>query len=576
MFTVAEVHELLAATRPDSPCVVVGDTVVTWAEMTERSRRFATALRAAGLGNHRDRAELQNWESGQDHLALFLHSSSEYLEAMLGCFKARVAPCNVNSRYVADELVGLLEDSEATGLVFHSSVASVVAEALRERTTTPMLIQVDDCPGIELLPGARWYHDVLAAHEPLVDGSDADPDDLYLLYTGGTTGRPKAVMWRQGEALTECFGFPRSIRSLDEMDLAGRSSRRALVVAPLAHGAGQWITFSTWNTGGTVFLLDPPHPLDPARVWSAIERHGVDFLLIVGDALARPLVDELRRTSYDLSSLTVILSGGAALSSESKRELLALLPGVMILDGVGSSESGGLATSLSTGSEPTTRFPPGPGTVVLSADLDRVLQPGEPELGWLAKRGRLALGYLADPDATRRIHPIVDGVRYVVPGDRAMIGADGTIDLRGRDSVTINSGGEKIFAEEVERAVASHPAVYDCVVAGRPSVRWGEEVVAVVSFRAGASADREELRNAAAQSIARYKLPKAFVVVERVRRTESGKADYRWTRRIVRGEIEEDRTWRDDRGIRTPCRPARRRLVPSRRCSTPSLLDTTS
>ena len=283
-----------------------------------------------------------------------------------------------------------------------------------------------------------------------------------------------------------------------------------------------------------MFIQQHPEHLDPSDIWSIVSRERLNFLLIVGDAFGRPLLDELDRRSYDLTSLTVLLSGGAPLSAPLKEEFLRHLPTVLIVDGLGSSEAGGQVTHVSAGAGATTgTFPLGPGNHVLSADLDRVLEPGDPELGWLCKSGRLALGYLGDPAKTARTYPVVNGVRYAVPGDRARLRADGAVELHGRDAVTINSGGEKIFAEEVEAAIKTHPAVYDCVVAGRPSEKWGNEVVAIVRLREGREATTEDLRHAAEQHLARYKLPKAVVFVPEIVRSPAGKADYRWAKQLA-------------------------------------------
>jgi fatty-acyl-CoA synthase len=303
------------------------------------------------------------------------------------------------------------------------------------------------------------------------------------------------------------------------------------------HGAGHWVSFSTWNAGGTVVVPSHPESLDARDIWSTGERQAIDFVLIVGDAFARPLVDELHQSSYDLSSLTVLLSGGASLSSHLKNELLAHLPHLLIIDGLGSSEAGGQLSHVSaSGAASTGSFPLAPNNHVLSEDLREVLTPGHSGLGWLAKSGRLALGYLGDPDKTNRTYPIIDGIRYVVPGDRAMLTTDNQVELRGRDSVTINSGGEKIFAEEVEMAIKPHPSVFDCVVTARPSERWGNEVVAIVQTRPNMPVTDDELRSEAAKHIARYKLPKAFHFVEHIVRSPSGKADYRWAASVANAE----------------------------------------
>ncbi|MEM8619005.1 MAG: acyl-CoA synthetase [Actinomycetota bacterium] len=532
----AAVHEAIAASQPDADCLVFRDKRLSWADVTERTRRLANHLIDAGLGCDTERADLHGHESGQDHLAIYLHNGNEYLEAMLGAFKARVVPFNVNYRYVADELLYLLDDADATAIVVHSAFAPTLAEVLPKLPRLTTILQVDDDSGNDLLPRAVWYEDALAAASPDRPAVDWSADDLYMLYTGGTTGMPKGVMWRNGDAMAECFGGSQTATTVEEFVAGANTGLQALLAPPFMHGAGHWMSFRAWLGGGTVFVQSHPERLVPNDIWSLVEREALNFLLIVGDAFARPLLDELDRARgdgrpYDLGSLNVILSGGAALSEPLKRQFLEHLPTVLIVDGLGSSEAGGQLSHVSTaGSASTGTFEISEGNVVLSAELDRALQPGDDELGWLAKTGRLALGYLGDADKTARTYPTIDGVRYAVPGDRARLLDGGLVELHGRDSVTINSGGEKIFAEEVEGALRTHPAVYDCVVAGRPSERWGAEVVAIVQLRDGADTTDDELRAAAESRIARYKLPKVVVRVDQIQRSPSGKADYRWAR----------------------------------------------
>ena len=534
----AEVLEAIAATRPDEDCLVFRDRRLSWADVTERTRRLANHLLSRGLGVHTERHELPGHLSGQDHLAIYLHNGNEYLEAMLGALKARVASLNVNYRYVAEELQYLLTDSGARAVVVHSCFTPTLAEVLPHLPDLDVILQVPDESGHPLLPGAVWYEDALAAASPDRPAVEWSPDDLYMLYTGGTTGMPKGVMWRNGDAMVECFGGSKTATTIDEFVAEADTGLKALLAPPFMHGAGHWMSFRTWLGGGTVYVQSCPDRLDPVDIWSTVEREQVNFLLIVGDAFARPLLDELERPTgghrYDLSCLTVVLSGGAPLSANLKDEFLRHLPTLMIVDGLGSSEAGGQVSHVSTGGGATTgTFEITPGNVVLSADLDRVLEPGDPEVGWLAKTGRLALGYLGDAEKTARTYPVVDGVRYAVPGDRARLLEDGIVELHGRDSVTINSGGEKIFAEEVEAAIKSHPGVYDCVVAGRPSERWGNEVVAIVRVRDGHHVDDAALREAAGAHIARYKLPKEIRYVDEIVRSPAGKADYRWARQVA-------------------------------------------
>lgn len=530
---IADLHEAIALRRRNDECLVFRDRRLTWAEVTDRTRRLANFLVDRGLGCHVERASLDDWQSGQDHLAIYLHNGNEYLEAMLGAFKARVAPFNVNYRYVAEELRYLLYDAHATAIVVHSQFAPTLAEVLDRLPALQVILQVPDASGNDLLPGALWYEDALAGASSAPPPVVCSPDDLYILYTGGTTGRPKGVLWRNGDANVECFGGPRDVTSL-EGAAAATSRFRVLLAPPLMHGTAHWVAMRAWNAGGTVFIPSTPERLEPAQIWRQIEEERLNFLLIVGDAFARPLLDELEREHYDLSSLTVLLSGGAALSANLKEELLRRLPTTMIVDGLGSSEAGGQLARVSAGAGAISGiFPLEDGNHVLSADLRRVLAPGDDEIGWLAKSGRLALGYLGDPVKTRQTYPEIDGVRYAVPGDRARLRADGFVELHGRDAVTINSGGEKIFAEEVEAAIKAHDAVYDCVVAGRPSVRWGQEVVAIVRLRPGYTATATELLTEAERHIARFKLPKAVIVVPEIVRSPAGKPDYRWARQIA-------------------------------------------
>ena len=532
-FSVAELHEAIAATRPDELCLVFRDLRLTWAQVTDRTRRLANHLIAQGLGCTVERPHLAGHESGQDHLAIYLHNGNEYLESMLGAFKARVAPFNVNYRYVAEELRYLLNDSNASAIVVHSQFAPTLAEVLPELPNLKVIVQVPDASGHPLLPGAVWYEDALAGASGERPAVQWNPDDLYILYTGGTTGMPKGVLWRNGDANVECFGGSRAT-TLDGILAEATGGLKSLLAPPFMHGAGHWVSFRTWNSGGTVYVQSVPERLDPTDIWGLVERERLNFLLIVGDAFGRPLLDELDRHQYDLSCLTLMLSGGAPLSAGLKEEFLRHLPTMMVVDGLGSSEAGGQLSQVSAaGSASTGTFPISPGNHVLSEDLTRELPAGDPEIGWLAKSGRLALGYLGDPAKTARTYPVVQGTRYAIPGDRARLRADGVIELHGRDSVTINSGGEKIFAEEVEAAIKAHPGVYDCVVAGRPSERWGNEVVAIVRIRDGHTVDEAALLHEAERHIARYKLPKQIVFVDHVVRSPAGKADYRWAKEIA-------------------------------------------
>jgi 3-oxocholest-4-en-26-oate---CoA ligase len=539
-FNIAEVFSAVAAANPNRDAIVFGDRRITFAQTDERARRFARALHNWCYGARRERPELAPHESGQTHLGLYLANCNEFLEAMVGAYKARVAPFNINYRYVADELVYLINNANADAIVYHARFASTLAEALAKVRRQVRLIHVDDGSGNEPLPGAVRYEELLASvsNEPL--DVVPSPDDLYMLYTGGTTGMPKAVLWRQHDIYMNAmggrtYGTGEPVTGLDEIvERSKPDGPGSMTAAPLMHGAAQWAAFINL-CGGRPFVMAPTSThFDPAELWAMASRERVVSLSIVGDAFGRPLADELEAGDYDLSGLFILVTGGAALSAPLKQRFVELLPHLTILDAGGSSESGSQMGQVSSSTQSASgRFAPNPGAVVVSEDLTRILSPGDDEIGWLAQQGPIPLGYLGDPEKTARTFPIIEEIRHSVPGDRARWDADGQIELLGRDSVTINSGGEKIFAEEVEAAIHEHPAVYDVVVTGRPSTRWGNEVVALVQLAEGAHADRESIIAEAGRHIARYKLPKEVIFCGKLQRSPSGKADYRWAKAQV-------------------------------------------
>ncbi len=540
-FNLPDVFDTVARVHPDRDCVIWGDTRISFSQMADRSTRLGAYLHSRGLGLHTERDRLAGHESGQDHLGIYLYNGNEYLEAMLGAFRARVAPFNVNYRYVADELLYLLDNSECRALVYHAVFAPVLAEVRDALPRLEVLIQVADDSGHELLPGAVDYASVLAETEPTLDVQPS-PDDLYILYTGGTTGMPKGVLWRQHDIYMSAMGGRNILtqEGVDTYDDVAAQARafdnglKFLVLPPLMHGAAQWVSFIGLNNGHAVVLPPDTKRLDPVQTWQTVEAEGCTTLTVVGDAIARPLVEELESGNYDTSSLLSVGNGGAPLTPTIKARLLEQLPNILLTDSVGSSETGAQMSHMSSASDVSTgRFTPGPGTVVVSEEVDKVVEPGHDGLGWLAQQGWVPLGYLGDADKTARTFPVIDGVRYSVPGDRARHLADGEIELLGRDSVTINSGGEKIFAEEVERAIAGHPAVHDVVVVGRANERWGQEVVALVELSAGASATVDDIVSHAGQHVARYKLPKDVLFLDAIQRSPSGKADYRWAKAQV-------------------------------------------
>jgi acyl-CoA synthetase (AMP-forming)/AMP-acid ligase II len=537
-FTVPAAADAVAAVIGDREFIIQGDRRYTYAQIVERSNRLAAYLHSRGLGCHTERSELPGHEVGQDLLGIYAHNGPEYVEAMLDAWRTRVAPFNVNYRYVKNELRYLLADSGATALLYHATFAPRVADVLPDLPRLRVLIQIADESGNDLVHGAVDYESIVASRTSGPPRVEPSPDDLYVLYTGGTTGMPKGVLWRQHDIFMTSFGG-RSLytgelaNSCDEIAkrCAEAPGTKLMILPPLIHGAAQWAVFTAMNTGQTVVFSTVTSRFDADEIVQAIAREKVMAVTVVGDAMARPLAAAIERGTADLSSLAVVANGGALLTPTAKQRLIDAKPGLVVVDGVGSSETGAQMTHMSApGAVSTGTFNAGPDTFVAAEDLGAILDPGHDGIGWLAQRGYVPLGYKGDRAKTAATFPVIDGVRYSVPGDRARHLADGAIELLGRDSMTINSGGEKIFVEEVEMAIASHPAVADVVVSGRPSERWGQEVVAIVALVDGASADAQELIDHAAGSIARYKLPKAVVFRPVIERSPAGKADYRWAR----------------------------------------------
>jgi len=539
-FNLAELSEAIAAAIPQRECIVFRDRRYTWAQFNERTRRLGNYLRSRGLGCRQERAGLANFESGQDHLGIYLYNCNEYLEAMVGSYKARVAPFNVNYRYVDDELIYLLNDADARALVYHAHFAPNVARIRDQLPNLDVLLQVADGSGHALLPGAVDYDAALAQASPARPDVAWSPDDLYILYTGGTTGMPKGVLWRQEDIFFGALGgtpnFGPKFTSVESVAAAAQSGDlRACPAPPFMHGAAHWMAFVALHAGGTVIIQNTPDKLDADDIWSTVEREQVRFLTIVGDAFGRPLIDQLDKKSYDLSKFGIILSGGAILTPALKDAFLQRIPHLMIIDGFGASETGGQGQQVSLAGQKATTgsFKMNEQTMVLKQDLSGRLEPGSSESGWLARGGHVPLGYFKDAEKSAQTFPSISGARYAVPGDHAAVAADGTITVLGRGSVSINSGGEKIYPEEVEKALKHHPSVYDAVVVGTPNERFGQQVTAVVQTRLGETPSEDELAEFAAQHLARYKLPRAILFVDEMVRSPSGKADYRWAKKLA-------------------------------------------
>ncbi len=533
----------VAALTPDRDAIVFRDRRLTYATVAERVNRLANLLLSHGIGINTARNELQPWETGQDLVALYLLNGNEYLEGMLGADTARATSFNVNYRYVESELAYLLNDASARAIVYHARFAPTLGAVLDSLNQKPaLLLQVADESGNALLPGALDYEDALAAADPTPPATEPDPDDLYVVYTGGTTGMPKGVLWTQAEILESSLAafLPAGMFEVATLEeglerVAASEPRVVLPTPPLMHAAAQWVALAGILSGGTVVFPSVVDRLDARSIWEVIDAEGVMLMNMVGNSFATPLVDEFDRGGHSGATIQMMGTGGAILSAAVKQRILDALPHIAIADVAGSSETGSQLSNISVAAVPATSgvFTAAPGSCVVDDDHTRILAPGDPDAGWLGRWGAIPLGYLGDEDKTRRTFPTIDGRTVAIPGDRARHLADGGIELLGRDSVTINSGGEKIYAEEVEDALIVHPAVDDVVVVGRPSDRWGNEVVAVVEIAAGQDPGDDELRTDLEHRLARYKLPKDFVRVERIVRSPAGKADYRWAKNVA-------------------------------------------
>ena len=521
--------------------IVDGDRRITWRQFANDVFSLGQTLVDFSYGVKKDRSELENHQSGQDHLAICMQNSAEFLTVYLGACAARMAPLNVNYKYSADELRYLLQDSSTRVLVYDEVFAPTIKVAIEGLENPPKLIEYKRTNSTTiLLDGAISLSECLVNSSTNIGAlvAASSPDDIVLQYTGGTTGMPKGVIWRQDDLFVRALGG-RNFRdggrewgSINELtsSVETKPGPRLMPVCPFMHGTGLWTALQSLFAGGTVVMPRDTTRFDSRLVLEAIEAEKVIVLVLVGDAFFRPLIDELMKSDYKLESLRFIISSGAAISAANREAVAKRLPHVKVKNVVGSSESGPQAEE----SEPKD-FSPRPGTVILAEDRLSVVSASEEQSGWLASYGHIPLGYLNDPAKSAAIFPVINGQRYSVPGDRVQPLGGGRFRLLGRDSMVINTGGEKVFVEEVEEAIKAHLDVLDVLVVGRPSERWGNEIVAVVSSIGNAPSPKD-LLEVASTRLARYKLPKDFVFVDKILRSPAGKGDYRWAKSVVTSE----------------------------------------
>jgi 3-oxocholest-4-en-26-oate---CoA ligase len=505
---------------------------VTYAELEEHANRLAHHLAAHGVGVG-------------DHVGLCTRNSIEAIEAMVAVYKLRAVIINVNYRYTAPEIKYVLDNADVVALVHDRQYSDRIAEVLPETPNVAHVVVIDD--GSELPFNGIAFDDALAGAAPDRDFGERSPDDLYILYTGGTTGPPKGVMWRHEDIWRSLGGginfvtgepLPDEWAQAESGKLTGGLVR--LCIAPLIHGNAQWAALAALFGGDTV-VLEPK--FDAHAVWRAIEKRRVNVVVLIGDAMARPIIEAFREGNYDATSVYAISSSAALFSQTVKNEYLQALPNVVITDAVGSSESGFNGIGMITkDTPPTTRGPRvtlNSQSIVIDDD-NRPVQPGSGVVGRMARGGHIPLGYYKDPAKTAAMFVEVDGKRYTVPGDLAVLEEDGTMTLLGRGNTCVNTGGEKVFPEEVEGALKSHPDVFDAVVLGVPDERLGQRVAAIVALREGSSLTFADLDAHARREIAGYKAPRSLWLVERIQRMPTGKPDYRWANSYVSEHPEDD------------------------------------
>ena len=526
----ADLFEFAADTFSDREYLVAEGKRRTYAEMDARANRLAHHLAEHGVGPG-------------DHVGIYALNSVEWVESLWAIFKLRAVWININYRYVADELRYIFDNADLVGLIHAREFAPRVAEVSDVLGRLRFSLAIDDGSGN---PDPRSdsidYEKAIASQSEERDFAPRSPDDRYILYTGGTTGMPKGVVWRHEDVFYALGGGIDALTNekvADPGDLTRNGSKvdplTFLPTAPLMHGASQWGVMGQSFRGNKIVLMSR---FDPKQVWELVEKERVNSLFITGDAMGRPLVEALDEpgASYDSSSLISLSSTAAVFSPSVKDDFFRHFPNIVMTDSVGSSEGG--ANGVSYVARGATAMKGGPtvtrlqGTVVLD-DEGGIVQPGSGVVGRVARSGNIPLEYYKDPAKTAETFIVVEGVRYAIPGDFATVEADGSVTLLGRGSVSINSGGEKIYPEEVESALKSHPAVFDATVVGTPDERWGQKVTAVVQFREGAQATLDELKEHCRSKIAGYKVPRELHVVDTIQRSPSGKPDYQWAKGVA-------------------------------------------
>ena len=533
----ASVWEMVADLVPENDALICGEEIVSWKDYDHRSSKVASALVKAGLG--------PNSKAG-----LYLNNSNEYLIGQNAIFKIGGVPINVNYRYVEEELIYLLDNSDAEAVFYHACYSSRINEIAKSLPNIKAWIEVPDGSKSDFGHGIQ-YEEILQNYSPM-ERITRDPETVYMLYTGGTTGMPKGVMYKQGEFLAFLFrtlkamGYdvPEDLNNLEESIKTSKANDqfiKSLVGCPLMHGTGMWLgAFLPLLLGGTV-ITTSNLGFDSDKLWKQVQDKKATNIVIVGDAFAKPMLDSLNAAKeannpYDISSVQVIISSGVMWSSEVKQGLLSHHD-MTLMDTMGSTE-GGIGSSVTTRDNPseTAKFSINPGVIIL-ADDGEILEPGSKKIGLIGTSGLVPVGYYKDEKKSAETFREINGTRYSFPGDYAKFASDGTITLLGRGSNCINSAGEKIYPEEVEEALKKNDDVFDCLVVGMPDEKFGQKIVAVVSTVDNKELDQLQLIEDTRKTIAGYKLPKAIIFTNEVQRAPNGNANYKWAKSFAEEKL---------------------------------------
>jgi 3-oxocholest-4-en-26-oate---CoA ligase len=521
---IADLFEHAVDAVPDKPALMVGDRTISFAELEGNANRLAHFLQSRGIGPG-------------DHVGLYSKNSIEHVIALIAILKVRAVAINVNYRYVAGELEYLFDNADLVGLVHDRVYAPLVAEvapkidSLHTFVAVPNPLEPDDESDLSPFGGVT-LEEALAGQSGDRDFGERSPDDIHIIYTGGTTGFPKGVMWRHedfwrvlGGGIDFMTGEP-----LEEYDQSKKALEEGLVtlpLSPLMHGGAQ-ASLLMHLFAGQVTILEPK--FDPVRTWELVDKHKVQMLFMTGDAMARPLIEAYEEGGFDGQSLFAIASSAAIFSKAVKERWMKHFPNAVFTDSIGSSETGFQGTGLQDASAlstdgPVVSIPP---TTVIIGDDGKLLDPVKDvgKIGRTARAGNVPVGYYKDPEKSAKTFVEIDGVRYSIPGDNARIEEGNRITLLGRGSNCINTGGEKVYPEEVEQAIKAHPAVYDVLVVGLPDDKYGQAVAAVVQPREGQTVELEELRTFLRAHLSGYKLPRALTLVDEIPRNATGKAQY--------------------------------------------------